>query len=837
MLSRLNFKRCLRNFSCADTRIAQREVILSKKALRHAKPDKFKNSNAFTLAELLVSILIISVILTLLAPVITKRAKESFTVNSSAQYESRLFLYDISDSDCTDPADGTKSLNCKFTAPNDVEEISLVMVSGGGGGAGATNPTVNTNQRAYAASTTLGSSQTKEITITSGMKNVTISYLAGSGAGGGGASWSGSASSYVYTGPTPQSQLDCDKYNAKFIPAAYNGGSNVCVTKYNVGDNKGPTIANSTTTVTAGSGTRCDAGDDECCWKGTTANGCTASGSWSGHSSNYSGCKRTVCNWNAANASCQSWAPSGTSVGDWRLPTETEIQNWMTVINTESNGFGKISRYLGSDGLQLCDNSDSTYGSVKCHSYSAPNQCRSSHSCSPFMVWTSTKSSIYLSGGRSRDSISDGGTAYSVRCVLGPVNGDAVTLSGGGGGAGAYVKNYQIPNSVISSNIGGKIVLYSAAGGAGGSSASSSGSSASNGSNGNTSYIEVYSSDNASSSSYGEGGAERTIASCQLYENGSWRSVNCTGIGAKGLDGTKAENASSTNTAIGGTGGGSMYNSTVAQGGGSGGTTSSASGYNGSTYGAGGGGATIVFDSSNNAVRGTGGRGANGVAEITYDIIRQAAGGGAGGGGAFVRADKIKVISGKEYIVKVASGGAAGSVASSGADGGVSSVTFEGVTYTLSGGKGGSIGTSATDSDDVIQGIGGEGGIVSSNVSDTSDVEYKNGLKGDDANTYTTDSGFIVSNGGNGGTSGLDTKGGCGGLFIDSTICTNTNVNAAYVNFTAPNQIYDTAQYGAAGAGGGGGGWSEDTLNYPNPGGGSQGQSGYVYINWVKYKN
>ena len=469
-------------------------------------------------------------------------------------------------------------------------------------------------------------------------------------------------------------------------------------------------------------------------------------------------------------------------------------------------------------------------------------------------MWSSPSGyNFYLDGGSFYGPSSYGARgALSARCVLGGSQ-TLAALSGGGGGAGAYVKNYQIPNSVISSNIGGKIVLYSAAGGAGGSSASSSGGNASNGSNGNTSYIEVYSSDNvlkwgirasggyagegASSSNYGEGGAERSIASCQLYENGSWRSVNCTGIGAKGLDGTKAESASSTNTATGGTGGGSMYNTTVAQGGGSGGSTSGANGYSGSVYGAGGGGATIVFDSSNNAVRGTGGRGANGVAEITYDIIRQAAGGGAGGGGAFVRADKIKVISGKEYIVKVASGGAAGSVASSGADGGVSSVTFEGVTYTLSGGKGGSIGTSATDSDDVIQGIGGLGGIVSSNVSDTSDVEYKNGLKGDDANTYTTDSGFIVSNGGNGGTSGLDTKGGCGGLFIDSTICSNTNVNAANVNFTAPNQIYDTAQYGAAGAGGGGGGWSEDTLNYPNPGGGSQGQSGYVYINWVKYAN
>ena len=841
MLSRLNFKRCLRNFSCADTRIAQREVILSKKALRHAKPDKFKNSNAFTLAELLVSILIISVILTLLAPVITKRAKESFTVNSSAQYESRLFLYDISDSDCTDPADGTKSLNCKFTAPNDVEEISVVMVSGGGGGAGATNPTVNTNQKLTAANSSIGNSQTKELTITSSMKNIVVSNLIGSGAGGGGASWGSSGG-----GGGPQSQADCDPYNAMFIPAAYNGtgGKNLCVTKYNVGDTNGPTIASSTTTVTAGSGS-CSA--NECCWRGTTSSSCTASGSWSGHSTSYSGCNRTVCNWNAANASCQSWAPNGTSAGDWRLPTQNEMKGW-------ANNIERVSTYLGSDGLQLCDYDSSSYGSVRCRS---PYRCSGAYGghCYPGYVWSSPSGYRFNLDGGSFNGPNGNNVHYAVsaRCVLESGLSSNTVSSGGGGGAGAYIKNYQIPNDVISSNIGGKIKLFSAAGGSGGNSASSQGSNASNGSNGNTSYIEVYSSDNvlkwgirasggyagegASSSNYGEGGAERTIASCQLYENGSWRSVNCTGIGAKGLDGTKAENASSTNTAIGGTGGGSMYNSTVAQGGGSGGTTSSASGYNGSTYGAGGGGATITFNSSNNAVRGTGGRGANGVAEITYDIIRQAAGGGAGGGGAFVRADKIKVISGKEYIVKVASGGAAGSVASSGADGGVSSVTFEGVTYTLSGGKGGSIGTSATDSDDVIQGIGGEGGIVSSNVSDTSDVEYKNGLKGDDANTYTTDSGFIVSNGGNGGTSGLDTKGGCGGLFIDSTICSNTNVNAANVNFTAPNQIYDTAQYGAAGAGGGGGGWSEDTLNYPNPGGGSQGQSGYVYINWVKYKS
>ena len=798
---------------------------------------------AFTLAELLLAILIISVILTLLAPVITKRAKESISINGAGtdKINSKLFIYNESDTDCT-KISGANALSCNFTIPSGVNRINAIAVSGGGGGAGATQPTIETGKRLTVANSTAGNSRTQEITITNNMKNILISQLIGSGAGGGGATWAESSGG-------PQSQSDCDPFNALFIPAAYNGsgGKNTCVTKYNVGDTYGPNIAGSVTTVDVTS--TCTS--STCCWRGKTA-GCSTFGNTT--NTTYSGCNRTVCTWAAANLSCQRWAPAGTYAGEWRLPTPDEMEGW-------KNNLSKINTNLGPNGLQLCDAYLFVRGEEKCSGDYSGCYGASENACYANYVWLSLDGWAFGLGNSALHgpATSEDGYAHSARCVYDGANAGSSglqkynVLSGGGGGAGAYVKNYQIPNSVISSNIGGKIVLYSAAGGAGGSSASSSGGNASNGSNGNTSYIEVYGSDNvlkwgirasggyagegASSSNYGDGGAERTIASCQLYENGSWRSVNCTGIGAKGLDGTKAENASSTNTAIGGTGGGSMYNSTVAQGGGSGGTTSSASGYNGSTYGAGGGGATITFNSSNNAVRGTGGRGANGVAEITYDIIRQAAGGGAGGGGAFVRADKIKVISGKEYIVKVASGGAAGSVASSGADGGVSSVTFEGVTYTLSGGKGGSIGTSATDSDDVIQGIGGEGGIVSSNVSDTSDVEYKNGLKGDDANTYTTDSGFIVSNGGNGGTSGLDTKGGCGGLFIDSTICSNTNVNAANVNFTAPNQIYDTAQYGAAGAGGGGGGWSEDTLNYPNPGGGSQGQSGYVYINWVKYKS
>src|SRR5699024_1676185 len=137
--------------------------------------------------------------------------------------------------------------------------------------------------------------------------------------------------------------------------------------------------------------------------------------------------------------------------------------------------------------------------------------------------------------------------------------------TGGGGGAGAYIKNYQIPNSVISSNIGGKIVLYSAAGGSGGSSAASSSADGSDGSAGSTSYVEVYSPDNvlkwgiraaggnagygATSTLAGSGGAKKSTNSCQLYENGAWKSISCTGTGFAGSSGE-----------AGGAGGGSMYN-------------------------------------------------------------------------------------------------------------------------------------------------------------------------------------------------------------------------------------------------------------------------------------
>ena len=131
----------------------------------------------------------------------------------------------------------------------------------------------------------------------------------------------------------------------------------------------------------------------------------------------------------------------------------------------------------------------------------------------------------------------------------------------------------------------------------------------------------------------------------------------------------------------------------------------------------------------------------------------------------------------------------------------------------------------------------GKKGIVSTNVSDKSNLTYKHGFDGSNADEIevTEDNPYGGSYGGTGGTSGLDIKGGCGGMFVDSAICTNTTVNGTYVSFVSPGDVFEAAEYGSAGAGGGGGAWSDNVTFYPNPGSGAQGQNGYVYLYWVEY--
>ena len=112
--------------------------------------------------------------------------------------------------------------------------------------------------------------------------------------------------------PELDSQEACDLLglNLLFLTAEQNGGKRACVTKANVGDTyaDGPKINPTAGVTVVNAGESCGSSSDyssKCCWLGNnvgeTSSSCSASGNGD---STYSGCKRTVCNWNAAKSAC-----------------------------------------------------------------------------------------------------------------------------------------------------------------------------------------------------------------------------------------------------------------------------------------------------------------------------------------------------------------------------------------------------------------------------------------------------------------------------------------------------------------------------------------------------
>ncbi len=219
---------------------------------------------------------------------------------------------------------------------------------------------------------------------------------------------------------------DCERLNAVYIPAAMNDGVKpVCVTKYNVGDNEGSggvPIAGDVQKLAVGQ-TCTDIGN--CCWKGQTS----PSGSCS-DDGNYSGCNRTMCNWRAANTSCNSYAPSGTMPGMWRLPKIEEMDGWESNINSLNHNKGK-------DGLMLCDEALSGEAYVRC--WGLTNGCPGAfaNSCYAFDIWAFNEAGtgyhlvkgMYVGALRTRQL--DSTYAMSARCVLDSIYDTVATGNGG----------------------------------------------------------------------------------------------------------------------------------------------------------------------------------------------------------------------------------------------------------------------------------------------------------------------------------------------------------------------------------------------------------------------
>ena len=791
---------------------------------------------AFTLAELTLAIVIISILIVGFAPVITKRLQDNIKVNANTQGEYKLYLF----SECEETegctlASGVNACDCKFSAPQDAKILNAVIVSGGGAGGNATESWAKSISESHASE---NANSRKNLPIVQGMHDVKITYISGSGGGGGGGSWD-----EIWSDTPPASQADCDPYDAKFLTAEQNGGYAACVTKYNVGDiSKAQNWGVAPTVVLNKTGVKCTG--DNCCWHGR--NGRT-SATCTNENGSYGGCNRSVCKYYAAKESCETLTfPSAAKQREWRLPTVKEMTAWSAVFNT-------ISAYQKDNGIMICGGM-SGFGVAQCHhQYSCPGT--QAGYCTPDHTWSEDYDASVGEFGYSSFDCNNGNFylelrskqyAQSTRCIFAP---EVVrpSLSGGGGGGAPFIKNYTIPDDVIKSNVGGTIILYSAPGGKGGASASSQGAKGSDGEDGEEALIQIKDKNNktvwalkvlggkggkgATSSSGGAGGAQSAQNnSCQIYENNAWKNVNCTGYGQKGSSGAKVSSADETTAAQGGSGGGSAYNSDSYSGGGRGGSASVPSGGAGTIYGAGGGGGTVGFDSSGNPKKGGGAKGYMGAITIEYKIWEKSAAGGGGGGGAFAKVRDINITPGGTYDIRIGGGGTpSGYFGNDGNNGGDSFIKFGTLSYILSGGKGGKGGKIDPTGTTLTHGGGGAGATTTLSSANKADSEYHNGKAGSAGANVSN----VANRGGRGGESGIKTQGGCGGMFSDPAICTNPNANGISIPFVAPDDVTQNVDYGSAGSGGGGGGWSYDGTRGV-AGWGAKGQDGYVYIYWSK---
>ena len=189
-------------------------------------------------------------------------------------------------------------------------------------------------------------------------------------------------------------------------------GQDYCMTKYNMGDKNEFALPNTITAVTAG--TNCAASPIRfCCWQGNTAD----QSECDSKNGDYSGCKRTVCNWRAANELCQKLSYQDL---DWRLPTNAEYSSLSGLIDTYSRG-------KGNSGLMLCERYQgytATGSSSQCQ-YIASCKGSSYDYCKAYMHWTSTSGQIFYFANNAFSGPNTGYGIYyaaSTRCVAPLIN-------------------------------------------------------------------------------------------------------------------------------------------------------------------------------------------------------------------------------------------------------------------------------------------------------------------------------------------------------------------------------------------------------------------------------
>ena len=172
-----------------------------KKIINTAIGKKF----AFSLVEILMSVLIVSLVLVAMAPILTKKMTPKKNAGVVYTYKNDGSLTDTSRCLLTSVTyDGnftetyTASTECTqytFTVPSGVTRVNLTLAAGGGGGGGAAGGTVETkdlvtdntsgSSPTFAYSTKTTDTTTIPITASELIKNLKILYLSAKGEDGG----------------------------------------------------------------------------------------------------------------------------------------------------------------------------------------------------------------------------------------------------------------------------------------------------------------------------------------------------------------------------------------------------------------------------------------------------------------------------------------------------------------------------------------------------------------------------------------------------------------------------------------------------------------------------
>ena len=777
------------------------------------------NKRAFTLAELLTAVLVISVIMVALAPVITKRMKENITVQTDNRKGLEIY---------TNPGSYT------FDVPIGINTLFIQGSGGGGAGAGSTYVEKDIS---FTSTTTW--------TVPNGVNQITLTII-GAGGGGGGANARNEAS-------------NCNSIY-KTIPAMADNGKDICTgepTDYTAcGYNE---LKSEFNEASVSMGT---------CWKKDNYWG--------------AGKHLAVCTYNGAILACRSGSNVGITTRLFSHTEMARIvkqasypagsgylgKNYMDLCRQQTNSSDYTSNMRECNVTGKCYSPDS----LECNPYLM-------HINENWLMFVNN-GKIYASNellGQIYPGyrIPTANTAGQVRCVYerqnwfqysgaGGASGAVmektinvlpkdvfeITIGSGGNGGAARTKGSQGGTTKIVHKRGGiELGTYYVKGGLGGNGASTTANGAA--------YTNGTASGNTTVS--GTCYARNRKDTTDSFSGGN---TTCNVISYSGESGTELQGGN----------GGRLKNEGVATQGGIIGEMGEnvSSGKNATEYAFGGGGGTCARGVRSASSCSKGGKGASGRVDIVYKVALPGGGGGSASRVAGVNNDnkmyeiKYKVAEGDRIVFKVGSGGTGGVEGQDGLNGSATVIGDNDIVFL--GGEGGKVATES-DKSSLRGGRGGSSGCVNEedNIqSVTSGIKIKNsttakysitpsngsfkgqaGRRGGVPSSSDIQSGYSIANtvfaygfsGGMGGSpfnvesskigASITCSGGIYGTLGQMTsikyLCTSGNIKGNDA------RSHDPVNNEFGGSGGGGGGVVGDSFEQ---GSGGNGSSGYLRIRW-----